>query len=79
MHNIEIKIDFYDEGLPMKQISFLTYLQRFVDSAFKINRSYYPQMLLEEFKHNAENEASIKGKAKYLGWIQRWKWIWKWT
>ena len=79
MHNIEIKIDFYDEGLPMKQISFLTYLQRFVDSAFKINRSYYPQMLLEEFKHNAENEASIKGKARYLGWIQRWKWIWKWT
>ena len=79
MHNIEIKIDFYDEGLPMKQISFLTYLQRFVDSAFKINRSYYPQMLLEELKHNAENEASIKGKAKYLGWIQRWKWIWKWT
>ena len=78
MHNIEIKIDFYDEGLPMKQISFLTYLQRFVDSAFKIDRSYYPQMLLEEFKHNAGNEASIKCKAKYLGWTQRWKWIWKW-
>ena len=54
--NDEIKTAFHDERLPAEEIPWTAHSIILVDSIYRRNKSYYPQVILEECKYMVKNE-----------------------
>ena len=56
--NYELRTAFHDEGLPVEETPWTAHSIILVDLIYRTNKSYYPQVILEECKYMVKNETT---------------------